>query len=105
MSRFTERHFNVAVIKDKNLLPKAMEKLADLEKCRQSDLFNALNIAINCMEKQIPKNPIVKPLGQDIEVECPTCGNVHIFLDTKKGDKYCNHCGQKIDWEEGGTSD
>ena len=77
----------------------------DLEKCRQSDLFNALNIAINCMEKQIPKNPIVKPLGQDIEVECPTCGNVHIFLDTKKGDKYCNHCGQKIDWEEGGTSD
>lgn len=57
------------------------------------------------IEKQIPKKPRVKPLGQDIEVECPTCGNVHIFLDTKKGDKYCNHCGQKIDWEEGGTSD
>lgn len=35
MSRFTERHFNVAVIKDKNLLPKAMEKLARIEDMKE----------------------------------------------------------------------
>lgn len=56
-------------------------------------------------EKQIPKKPKVKPLGEDIEVECPACGHIHIFLATKKGDKFCNDCGQAIDWEEGGTSD
>ena len=35
MSRLTERHCNVAVIKDKSLLPKAMEKLARIEDMKE----------------------------------------------------------------------
>ena len=35
MSRLTERHCNVAVIKDKSLLPKAMEKLARVEDIKE----------------------------------------------------------------------
>ena len=58
-------------------------------------------------EKQIPKKPIEKEIVfEDEDVGticvCPVCvGEIGLF----EGQPYCEFCGQKIDWEEGGTSD
>lgn len=61
--------------------------------------------AISAIEKQKPKKPDVKGKYMDMYF-CPTC---HARLRTKnqfgttlkhKG-KYCDVCGQAIDWERG----
>jgi len=52
----------------------------------------AVEIAVDAMEKQIPKKPNM-PL--DAYWTCPTCRSKveHPF-------DYCKRCGQAIDWEE-----
>ena len=52
----------------------------------------AAEIAVEAMEKQIPKKPKM-PL--DAYWVCPTCGSKveHPF-------EHCRRCGQKICWEE-----
>ena len=65
---------------------------------------NAIDIAIECVEKQIPK----KPIGRHTDYKCSVCGR---RVRSGKGsssiqrDNFCQRCGQKLDWEEGGTSD
>ena len=48
-----------------------------------------LNMAIEALEKQIPK----KPIYQGESDMCPNCGACYIFGNC------CIECGQKIDWE------
>ena len=50
----------------------------------------AVEIAVEAMEKQIPKKKI-NAGGWNV---CPTCGHWPI-------QSYCNGCGQRIDWTEG----
>ena len=51
------------------------------------------------MEKQIPKKPNI--VGEFIRLaECSDC---HTVIQFKQ--EYCHKCGNKVDWEEGGTSD
>lgn len=52
----------------------------------------AMEIAVEAMEKQIPKKPKM-PL--DAYWTCPICGRKveHQF-------EYCTSCGQAIDWSE-----
>lgn len=38
--------------------------------------------------------------GSDIEVYCPSCNESHIFMDARFGFKYCQDCGQKLDWSD-----
>ena len=60
----------------------------------------AKEVAIECMEKQIPKKPNFEQkdsMGNPIE-RCPNCLSFGVVY-------YCANCGQKLDWEEGGTSD
>lgn len=45
-------------------------------------------MAINALEKQIPKEPIDKIMHK----ECPICGAVDLG-------RYCMECGQAIKWE------
>ena len=74
------------------------------------DLNNAYDIAINILEKQIPKKiEIRKATNDDIESElrdfitvkgricrCPSCRCcIHISEL-----KYCWECGQKLDWSD-----
>lgn len=62
-------------------------------KCYQYDL-EAINKAIEALEKQIPKKPY------DI-VHCPLC-KIEVELqpiDTEQV-TYCLHCGQAIDWSD-----
>lgn len=54
---------------------------------------NVKDIAIEALEKQIPK----KPNDYDGEIKvgfCPDCDNV------VTDNYYCEHCGQALDWSE-----
>ena len=50
----------------------------------------AVEIAVEAMEKQIPKKPE--------SVFCPQCGEEFTDDDCWSSD-YCRNCGQAIDWE------
>ena len=69
------------------------------------DSVESMEIAINALEKQIPKKPIMKPYFDDMEEEylcCPTCGEIltdRIPMDNKDFYFHCLNCGQKFNWE------
>lgn len=54
-----------------------------------------LTIAIEALEKQLPKKPIEHPAKFAPFYECPSCGNMDVY-----GQKKCDHCGQRLDWSE-----
>ena len=84
----------------------------------------ALGLAIQALEKQIPKKPILK---HDVSVmhinrgeqphewkriesdnwHCPECDSfvgervyVHSKVHDQRKKKYCEDCGQKLDWSD-----
>lgn len=63
-----------------------------------------LDMAIQALEKQIPKKPIMKQYFENLEEEylcCPTCGEIltdRIPADNKTFYFHCMNCGQKLDW-------
>jgi hypothetical protein len=72
----------------------------------------ARDIAVDAMEKRMPKKPgytklMYKCNGEDLELnhpECPYCRTHGLSLwdaAIPVGDKYCKRCGQAIDWTEG----
>lgn len=58
-------------------------------------LCEALDIAIEALEKQLPKKPIEHSAKFAAIYECPSCGDVDVY-----GQKNCDNCGQKIKWSE-----
>ena len=76
---------------------KAIEEFNLLKKTRMFIPRNdTLDIAINALEKQIPKEPN-EVYGKDvIDWTCGRCGRFH-RNDCKL--KYCSECGQAIKWE------
>ena len=71
----------------------------------EEDDYKANEMAINALEKHIPKKPIMKPYYKDMEEEylcCPTCGEIltdRIPMDNKDFYFHCLNCGQKFNWE------
>lgn len=70
------------------------------------DDYKANKMAIQALEKQIPKKPDIEGDGYDPDGNlvydtwiCPTCG-VSYEIDYDKYD-YCPACGQAIDQSEG----
>ena len=65
-----------------------------------------MDIAIQALEKQIAKKPIMKQYFEDLEDEClccPTCGEIltdRIPADNKTFYFHCMNCGQKFDWSD-----
>ena len=58
----------------------------------------ALELAINALEKQIPKKPIsISSVENSIYVKCPTCKLRTVLYDGCSMD-YCKNCGQKLNW-------
>ena len=53
----------------------------------------AIEMAINALEKQIPK----KIAKYDV---CPVCNNNQSTTWYYVGSSYCEICGQKLDWDE-----
>ena len=74
-----------------------------LENKALPDGIEAIQIAIQALEKQIPKKPIMKQYFENLEEEylcCPTCGEIltdRIQSDNKTFYFHCMNCGQKFD--------
>lgn len=63
------------------------------------DLNNAYDVAINALEKQIPKKPIeIDTYGE--YYKCPIC-NKYAVDNFGCNYKFCRECGQKLDWSDG----
>ena len=58
------------------------------------DLNNAYDVAIQALEKQIPKKP--KTDDRYVMYICPWCNDF-----VKVSHNYCQNCGQKLDWGDG----
>ena len=77
-----------------------------LENKALPDGIEAIQIAIQALEKQIPKKPIMKQYFENLEEEylcCPTCGEIltdRIPADNKTFYFHCMNCGQKFDWSD-----
>lgn len=92
--RYTEYHAGKAVIKDRKLLPGAMEKLAAYENTGLTP-----EQIMDLKERDTAKPPI------DIEDNygffvCPSCGNSIYASDDFESHKFCLNCGQRIQWRE-----
>ena len=67
----------------------------------------AFQMAINALEKQIPKKPIFDFNYSDTlsKFHCP-CGKIICVhhdigtMDNNDAPNYCDNCGQKLDWDE-----
>ena len=60
----------------------------------------AFSMAINALEKQIPKKPIsVTSVENSMYVKCPTCKLTTVLYDGCIME-YCKNCGQKLDWSD-----
>lgn len=72
----------------------------------KEELAEAMRIAIQSLEKQMPKKPIMKQYFENLEEEylcCPTCGEIltdRIPADNKTFYFHCMNCGQKFDWSD-----
>ena len=74
----------------------AIESMKEVEQYRALGTFEELKEA---REKQVAKKPNI--VGEFIRLaECSDCHTVIRFKQ-----EYCHKCGNKVDWEEGGTSD
>lgn len=61
----------------------------------QHDFVEEIKIAIDALEKQIPK----KPRETRCALMCASCGHKITEKGCKKLNRnYCKKCGQKIDW-------
>ena len=67
----------------------------------------ALDVAIQALEKQIPKKPRKTDLYRDVlkrayAYVCPTCGNARLekYMNERQNTMFCWDCGQKLDWSE-----
>lgn len=58
----------------------------------------ALDVAVEALEKQIPKKPIGDGWGGFLKL-CPNCKSKEIY-DHKNLEprKHCDNCGQALDW-------
>lgn len=70
----------------------------------------AVSMAIEALEKQIPKKPnttVTDEYDENkfirvkiIECKCPRCDQKFFFSAPLSFDMYCRHCGQALDWNE-----
>lgn len=70
------------------------------------EYYEAMELAIKALEKQIPKKP---KEYEDKYYACPVCGNALLhkwekyptkLMSKNNGLPYCLNCGQAIAWEE-----
>nr|DAR48701.1 MAG TPA: TFIIB zinc-binding [Bacteriophage sp.] len=68
------------------------------------DDYKANEMAINALEKQMPKKVQLRHIhkfdGFD-DGECPTC-SLNVSRDCDGTDVFCSDCGQKLDWGDSG---
>ena len=69
-------------------------------------VIESRDMAINALEKHIPKKPEYEADGYaDGELvydyaKCPICGHDFEYGINDWGCEYCSDCGQKLDWSD-----
>ena len=63
-----------------------------------SDIGKAIDMAIEVLEKQVPKKPIYTNKGT--VTRCPVCEAIHFRCISSVEVDYCGRCGQAIDWSD-----
>ena len=58
------------------------------------DSIEAMQIAINALEKQIPQKISIEGYCGFVDYICPVCGN---DIDLNKKHNYCSNCGQRLE--------
>jgi len=84
-----------------NEIKKAIEDFKILKRVTRNLTIGYIDLAIDALEKQVVKKPIIKSWSPAL---CPCCGKE---LSELEGDGYYKHwdnlkvcdCGQKLDWE------
>ena len=78
-----------------------------LENKALPDGIEAIQIAIQALEKQIPKKPRKTDLYRGVlkrvyAYVCPTCGNTCLekYMNERQNTMFCWDCGQKLDWSD-----
>ena len=78
-----------------------------LENKALPDGIEAIQIAIQALEKQIPKKPRKTDsyrgvLKRVYAYACPTCHNVCLekYMNERQNTTFCWDCGQKLDWSD-----
>lgn len=80
----------------------AIYQLTNFEGTYETPSLEAIELAIEILEKQIPKKPFRIIINGELDDElCPTCNSLHI-ADNYHGIQYnyCPDCGQKLDWSD-----
>ena len=76
-----------------------MSMCLTIDECRKHN--KAISMAIEALEKQIPKKPIIRKaedyFGNVKHTLCPNCQDTE-FVFTQPC--FCHHCGQAIDWSD-----
>ena len=61
------------------------------------EYYEAMELAVEVLEKQVPKKPKRNIPVFGHSYECAYCGN-ELEVNSFNG-QYCHWCGQKLDWE------
>ena len=78
----------------------------EFQRCTSSEFDDAIYVAIEALEKQIPK-PIYEHIDTRLiykarydKYRCSECGFTKEFADGHTTQyKYCPQCGRRLDWE------
>lgn len=74
------------------------------DECTFEQINEAINLAISALEKQIPKNPTYKDVGDDgYKINTPfcfACDNPLFYMTIDTRANYCPRCGNAIDWSD-----
>lgn len=90
--RYTEYHAGKAVIKDRQLLPGAMEKLAAYENTGLTP-----DQIMELKERDTAKAPVDIDDDFDIFV-CPSCNMAIGTMGGREQHHFCLNCGQRLKW-------
>lgn len=67
--------------------------------------IESIEIAIQALEKQIPKKPIIQKTDEKSLYKCPCCTKIFVeaYENTQRGyiPKFCEMCGQSINFRLG----
>ena len=69
------------------------EECDNYNRCDRTMVIDNTRTAIEALEKQLPKKPVLKRKAYGGIMVCPIC-------EASDSGKYCRYCGQKLDWPE-----
>ena len=77
------------------------EECVNYYKCGRTKMDDMMRTAIEALEKQLPKKLIEHHYEEPGETPYVKygCGN-GCKMQPSRSSKYCNQCGQRIDWSE-----